>query len=263
MSAPAALRVGDVLISREGPVVTATIDRPGKRNAINYEVIDGLGAAIDTTVDSGASMLVLRGAGGTFCAGADLNLIRSMITDADGLERYVTRLSEVCDALSNGPFVSLAVVTGYAVAGGCELLLACDLAVASDDARIGDRHLENSLLPGAGGSVRLFRSLTPARARRLFYTAEMITGSLAEQWGLVCASAPVDALDAVVADLVAAISGKSPQALRAMKAMTHAAEVETFADAVAAERRIFVDYAAGSDAVRTALTAFLERARSS
>lgn len=262
MSAPAAQRTGDVLITRDGPVVTATIDRPDKRNAINYEVIDGLAAAIATTVDSGASMLVLRGAGGSFCAGADLNLIRSMITDADGLEKYVTRLSNVCDALSAGPFVSLAVVTGYAVAGGCELMLACDLAVASDDARIGDRHLKNSLLPGAGGSVRLYRALTPARARRLFYTAEMIRGDLAEQWGLVCASAPVGGLDVVVDDLVASISGKSAESLRAVKAMTHAAEVDTFDDAVAAERRIFLDYAAGSDAVRNALTAFLERTAS-
>lgn len=262
MTAPAAQRRGDVLIELDGSVVTATIDRPAKRNAINYGVIDGLAAAIAMTVDSGAAMLILRGAGGTFCAGADLNLIRSMITDAGGLQKYVTRLSDVCDGLSAGPFVSLAVVYGYAVAGGCELLLACDLAVASDDARIGDRHLQNSLLPGAGGSVRLYRALTPARARRLLYTAEMISGTVAEQWGLVCASAPTDRLDAVVEELVESITGKSAAALRAVKAMTHAAEVETFANAVAAERRIFIDYAAGSDAVHNALTAFLERAQS-
>lgn len=253
-------RVGDVVLAVDGDVVTATIDRPDKRNAINYAVIEGLHAAVARTADASAKVLVLRGAGGTFCAGADLNLIRSMISDPDGLETYVTRLSEVCDALSSGPFVSLAVVTGHAVAGGCELLLACDLALASDDARIGDRHLQNALLPGAGGSVRLFRALTPARARRLFYTAEMIIGKQAEEWGLVCGSAPVDRLDELVDELVGRIADKSLEGLQAFKRMTQAAELGTFAEGIAAERQIFVEYAGGSDAVRNALTSFLEKA---
>lgn len=250
-------RVGDVLVSAEGPVVTATIDRPEKRNAINFEVIDGLSAAIATTVERQASVLLLRGSGGTFSAGADLNLVRSTLGDDQGLTHFLARLSEVCDALAKGPFVSVAVVTGYALAGGCELLLACDLAVASDDAQIGDRHLQNSLLPGAGGSTRLFRAITPARARRLFFTAEMISGRLAEEWGLVSASCPSDRLEATVADLVSQIAAKSPAALRAMKEMTVAAETSSMAGALAEERRIFLDYAAGSEHVRSALSAFL------
>lgn len=254
------VRVGDVIVHVDGATVNATIDRPNKRNALDYEVIDGLQAAIATAIDREASLLVLRGAGGHFSAGADLALVQTLLDDASALTEYVTRLSHVCDFLATGPFVSLAVVTGYAVAGGCELLLACDLAVAADDAKIGDRHLQNSLLPGAGGSVRLFQRLTPARARRLFYTAEMISGRVAEEWGLVTASCGLQELDTVVDGLIARIVEKAPAALKAIKAMTVAAETSLMHDALAEERRIFVDYATGSDHVREALSRFLEKA---
>jgi enoyl-CoA hydratase/carnithine racemase len=250
-------RAGEVIVTVDGAVVTATIDRPEKRNAINYGVIDGLMAAITTTIDRGASVLVVRGAGPSFCAGADLNLVRSTLDDENGLNEFLARLSSVCDAMAAGPFVSLAVITGYAVAGGCEILLACDLAVASHDAKIGDRHLHNSLLPGAGGSTRMFQALTPARARRLFYTAEMISGRLAEEWGLVSEACAPDQLEATVARLISQLEAKSPAALRAMKRMTLAAESLPMADALVEERRIFLDYATGSSHVRDALTAFL------
>lgn len=260
LDAPAAAtRIGDVLVSVDDGVVTAVIDRADKRNAINYAVIEGLNAAIATTVDSRASVLVIRGAGGTFCAGADLSYVQSTLHDGSGLETYVTRLSEVCDQLAEGPFASIAAVDGYALAGGCELLLACDLAVASEDARIGDRHLANSLLPGAGGSVRLLSALTPARARYLLYTAEMISGIDAERWGLVTAAVPSAELHQHVSRLARHIAGKSADALRAAKAMTVAAEKQPCADALLTERRIFVDYVTDNDIVRNALTRFLGR----
>lgn len=258
-TAAEAVRHGDVLISVARGVVTAVIDRPDKRNAINYAVIEGLTAAIATTVESGASVLVLRGAGGNFCAGADLNYVQSTLHDGAGLEAYVTRLSEVCDQLAGGPFVSMAAVDGYALAGGCELLLACDLAVASDDARIGDRHLANSLLPGAGGSVRLIHALPPARARYLLYTAEMISGTEAERWGLVSAVVPAGDLHEHVGALAQSIAAKAPEALRAVKAMTVAAEQLPMPAALLEERRIFVGYATENDTVRDALSRFLNR----
>ena len=252
-------RVGDVLLTVYGPVLTATIDRPLKRNALSQGVIEGLFAAVDAVTSQELSLLVLRGAGNTFCAGADLDLVRSMLNDPNGMTDYLADLSRVCDQLARGPFVSLAVVSGYALAGGCELLLACDLAVASHSARIGDRHLQNSLLPGAGGSVRLMRAISPARARWLFYTAEMISGQQAEEWGLVSASCPEPELENLVSELVGVIASKSPAALRAMKTMTIAAETMTDTDALAAERQIFLDYFTGSDTVRGALTRFLGR----
>ena len=255
----AATRVGDVLVSADDGVVTAVIDRADKRNAINYAVIEGLNAAIATTVDSRASVLVIRGAGGNFCAGADLSYVQSTLHDGSGLETYVTRLSEVCDQLADGPFASIAAVDGYALAGGCELLLACDLAIASEDARIGDRHLANSLLPGAGGSVRLLSALTPARARYLLYTAEMISGIDAERWGLVTATVPSAELHQHVSRLARHIACKSADALRAAKAMTVAAQKQPRAEALLTERRIFVDYATDNDIVRDALTRFLGR----
>lgn len=254
-------RVGAVIVSSEQRVVTATIDRAEKRNAIDFDVIEGLNAAIRIATEREASVLVLRGSGGHFSAGADLHVIQSTLEDGQGLRRYLERLSEVCNGLERGPFVAVAVVSGYALAGGCELLLACDLAVADYDARIGDRHLENSLLPGGGGSVRLFRALTSARARWLLYTAEMISGRQAEEWGLVSIASPSDHVETTVNDLIARIVAKSPAGLRAMKKMTLASTDKSMIDALAEERKIFLDYATGSEHVQAALTSFLEPGR--
>jgi enoyl-CoA hydratase/carnithine racemase len=259
MSAPTAARIGDVVVELEGRVLTATIDRPQKRNAISPSVIEGLSGAIEMAQGSDATVVVLRGAGGTFCAGADLGFVSQSIDDPSVMTDFLVRLSEVCDRLVDGPFASIAVIEGFAVAGGCELLVACDLAVAADDAQIGDGHLKNALLPGAGNSVRLLQALSPARARRLFYTAELITGREAAEWGLVSASAPAGELDRVVAGIVSQIAGHSPAALRAVKQMTICAETKPMAQALADERRIFLEYAEEDDHVRNALTAFLNR----
>src|SRR5687767_13750953 len=129
-----------VTVAVDGPVVRATINRPRARNAINLAVVDGLEAALDTAESSGAKVVVLRGSGGTFCAGADLKLVQALVGDTEQMAAYVGRLANITERLESGPFVSLAVVDGFALAGGCELLLACDLALASDEARIGDRH---------------------------------------------------------------------------------------------------------------------------
>ena len=254
-----ATRIGDVVVEHDGRVVTATIDRPHKRNAIGLSVIEGLTGAIELARDGDASVLVLRGAGHTFCAGADLAFVSDSIDDPSVMNDFLARLSEVCDRLADGPFASVAVIEGFAVAGGCELLVACDLAVAADDARIGDGHLNNALLPGAGNSVRLMHALSPARARRLFYTAELISGREAADWGLVSASAPAGELEQVVSDLVSRIAGHSPPALRAIKEMTICAESKPIVEALADERRIFLEYAEGDGHVRNALTAFLGR----
>lgn len=252
-------RFGDVLCTLSGSVATVVIDRPAKRNALSQPVVDGLSQAIATAIDHDASVLVLRGTGGTLSAGADLALVRSILADTDALRRYVTSLSGVCDALASGPFVSVAVVDGYAVAGGCELLLACDLALAADDARIGDRHLQHALLPGAGGSARLFRRVSPARARRLFFTAEMISGQVAAEWGLVSASAPSGELELALGALLDSLAAKSPAACRAMKQMLIAAENCLLADAIACERELFLDYIRAAPVVAAALDAFLAR----
>jgi enoyl-CoA hydratase/carnithine racemase len=248
-----------VTVAVDGPVVRATIDRPGARNAINQAVVDGLEAALDTAESTGAKVVVLRGAGGTFCAGADLELVQSLVGDTEQMAAYVGQLANITERLESGPFVSVAVVEGFALAGGCELLLACDMAVASEDARIGDRHLEFGLAPGAGGSVRLLRALPKARARYLLLTGDAIKGTQAAEWGLVTLAVPPAELDATAEAFVDRLASRSGDALRAVKCMAGAVGTERpVNEAMLAEREIFLDFMAKSRDVKEGLAAFAE-----
>ena len=252
-------RAGDVVVAVDGPVVRVTIDRPAARNAINEAVVDGLEAALDIAEASRAKVVVLRGAGGTFCAGADLKLVQKLVDGREAMGGYVTRISNVTERLESGPFVSLAVVEGFALAGGCELLLACDISLAAADARIGDRHLEYGLAPGAGGSVRLVRTLPKAQARYLLLTGEAISGAQAAAWGLVTRAVPSAELDAVAEAVVGRLATRSGDALRAVKGMAGAVGPErTVNEAMLAEREIFLDFISTSPDVKEGLSAFAE-----
>ncbi|MGH8990665.1 MAG: enoyl-CoA hydratase/isomerase family protein [Acidimicrobiia bacterium] len=259
MTAAEGERIGDVIVSVDGPVLRATIDRPKARNAINEAVLDGLEGALDAAEATNAKVVVLSGGGGTFCAGADLKLVGQLVADRKLMSDYVTRLANVADRLESGPFVSLAVVKGFALAGGCELLLACDLALASIGARIGDRHVEFGLAPGAGGSVRLLRALPKAQARYLLLTGEVITGDQAAEWGLVSRALTPSALDGAVEAAIARLAGRSGDSLRAVKRMCAAAGADRPVDeAILAEREIFLDLMETSPDVHEGLAAFGE-----
>jgi len=257
-------RIGDVVLVEDGPVLRATIDRPEARNAISPTVVEGLEAAVRRGREVDARVLVVRGAGGTFCAGADLAFVLSTIDRPGAMEEggaftsVIRRLADVLDEMEAAPFATVAVVDGFALAGGCELLLACDVVVADEDARIGDRHLELGLLPGAGGSVRLHKALTPARSRWLLLSGEMISGREAAEWGLVTRAVPRGELDGVAEAMIARLASRSGDALSGVKEMVGAVRDIPVPDGVREERRIFLDHMAKSEDVRTALARFLQ-----
>jgi len=256
-------RVGDVLLAEDGPVLRATIDRRDARNAISPSVVDGLEAAVRRAREVEARVLVIRGAGGTFCAGADLAWVLGTIDQPGALQpggafiALLDRLTAVLGEMEAAPFATVAVVDGFALAGGCELLLACDVVVADEAARIGDRHLELGLLPGGGGSVRLYRALSPARARWLLLSGEMISGREAAEWGLVTRAVPGDELDRVAEAMIARLAGRNGDSLAGAKAMIAAVRDVPVADGVAAEQRVFIDHMGKNDAMRAALARFL------
>lgn len=256
-------RVGDVVLVEDGPVLRATIDRPEARNAINPAVADGLAAAVQRARATGARVLVLRGSAGTFCAGADLGFVLSTIDQPGALAgdgpfgALIGRLNDVLLELETAPFASVAVVEGFALAGGCELLLACDVVVADEAARIGDRHLELGLLPGGGGSVRLHKALTPARSRWLLLSGEMISGREAAEWGLVTRAVPAERLDEIAEAMIIRLASRSADAISGMKEMIAAVRDVPVRQGVSAERRIFLDHMATSEDVRLALGRFL------
>ena len=256
-------RVGDVVLVEDGPVLRATIDRPDARNAVSPSVMEGLEAAVHRARETNARVLVLRGSGGTFCAGADLAFVLSTIDQPGAFEHdgafasLIRRLNAVLLDIEAAPFATVAVVEGFALAGGCEILMACDVVVADEKARIGDRHLELGLLPGGGGSVRMHKALTPARSRWLLLSGEMISGTEAAEWGLVTRAVPRDRLDEVAEAMIARLASRSADALAGVKEMVSAGRDIPVADGIEAERRIFVDHMTKSDDVRAALARFL------
>jgi enoyl-CoA hydratase len=194
-----------------GRTAVFTINRPEARNAVNGEVARGLEAAVDRfEADDELWTGVLAGAGSVFCAGADLKLF------ADG------RDAEMFTERGNfGGFVRLprtkpiiAAVDGAALAGGCELALACDLIVASTAARFGLPEVRRSLIAAAGGLVRLPRVLPSAVATHMMLTGDAIDGERAHALGMVCElTPPGGALDAALA-LAERINANAPLAVR-------------------------------------------------
>jgi enoyl-CoA hydratase len=246
----------DVRVEVDGVVARVLIDRATALNALSPAVLDGLRAAMDTATGAGCAILVLRGAGGTLSAGADLKYLETILGDEAAVTGYLVEIGALVDALEAGPFVSVAVVEGYALAGGCEILLGCDLAVVSSAAKIGDRHLEYGLLPGAGGSVRLPRAVPGALARRLLYTGEMIDGATAFDWGLVSHVAAPEELEWTLERLVARLARHSGQALAGQKRLYRASIDVPVARALVAERATLVDHLRHSTAAAEGLAAF-------
>jgi enoyl-CoA hydratase/carnithine racemase/acyl dehydratase len=251
-------RVGDVTLDIDHYVARAVIDRPAAKNALSPDVVAGLHAAIESTISARCSVLVLRGTGGTLSSGADLKYLQEIQDDDEALRDYITSIGRVVDALEAAPFVSICVVDGYAVAGGLEILLACDLAVAADDAQLGDRHLAYGLLPGAGASVRLTRAVAPVLARRLLYTGEIITGSEAGRLGLISHAVSAGRVDETVEDLVARLARHSPTALAGMKRLHRQALVLDAPTAILQEREALLTHMAYDPAPTEGLAAFAE-----
>jgi enoyl-CoA hydratase/carnithine racemase len=209
-----------VLVERRGPVAVLTINRPGQRNAVNGAVAQALGAALrEVENDRSVRVTVLTGAGAVFCAGADLKEI-----DA-GRDAEILR----------GPFgfagfvrfprtkPAIAAVNGHALAGGTELVLACDLAVGARGARFGLPEVKRGIFAGAGGAIGLPLRVAGKRAMELLLTGDAITADTAERWGLV--NAVVDdgmALDAAL-ELAERVAVNAPASLRETLALAGAA----------------------------------------
>jgi len=171
-----------VRFERDGHLAIITIDRPEVRNAINGEVSRGIEAAIDTLEDDPSLWVgILAGSGPVFCAGADL---KAAVEGRAG-EISTTRGGFGGIAARRREKPIIAAVDGAALAGGWEIVLACDLVVASQAARFGIPEVKRGLIAGAGGLFRLARQLPPNIAMELALTGDPINAATASKWGIV------------------------------------------------------------------------------
>jgi 3-hydroxypropionyl-coenzyme A dehydratase len=161
------------------------INRPEVLNALDKEVVTELYTEIETAgIDDRIKTVIITGSGErSFCAGGDLRYVINI--DPIEAERYASFMHNLLNKIENLEKPVIAAINGYALGGGCQLALACDVRIASNNAKIGQTEVTVGIPPGWGGTQRLFRIVGPAKAKELIYTGKMILAHEAERIGLV------------------------------------------------------------------------------
>ena len=174
-----------IQLEPRGDIAIIKINRPEALNAVNTDVIAELSRTIDIVgVDDGTKAIIITGVGErSFCAGADIAYMVNI--DPIKAERYASSAQAVLNKIERLEKPVIAAVNGFALGGGCELALACDIRIASGNAKIGQPEVTIGIPPGWGGTQRLARIVGPAKAKELIFTGKMITAEEAAQIGLV------------------------------------------------------------------------------
>lgn len=244
-------------VERADGVATVTIDRPEKRNALNGQVRRELMAVLDGLEgEAQVRVVVITGAGDrAFVAGADIGEFaeRTALEQRSAMEGR--RVFEVVAAF---PRPVIASINGYALGGGCELALACDLRIAARSARLGQPEVNLGILPGGGGTQRLPRLVGMGRAMRLILTGELIGAEEAERIGLVDEVVDDEALRGRTRELAASIARHSPVALKLIKEAVRASAEMPMAAGLALERELFITAFSSEDRTE-GVNAFLEK----
>jgi enoyl-CoA hydratase len=242
-----------VLTEASDGVLEITLNRPQARNAVNLPVAEGIAAALDALdADDGLHVGILTGAGGAFCAGMDLKAFVSG-------ERPWVEGRGFAGIVERGPRKPLiAAVEGFAVAGGFEVALACDLVVAARDARLGIPEVKRSLVAAGGALLRLPRRMPYHVAMELALTGDPIDAARGYELGVVNRLAEPGQAVAVARELAAAIARNGPLALDASKQILQSALDWTEAEGWE-RQRVLVDPVFASQDAREGATAFAEK----
>jgi len=211
-----------VTVEREGSVATLTIDRQDKLNAISPQVVEELGQSLLELESEPPSAIVITGAGEkAFVAGADIAEMSQM--SAVGAKRFAEIGHAAMALLDRSPVPTIAAVNGFALGGGCEIALACDIRIAAENAMFGFPEVGLGILPGMGGTQRLPRLVGPGKASELIFSARRINAAEAKEIGLVNrVVGQGEALNAAQ-QLAEEISKNGPLAVRYAKAAANKA----------------------------------------
>lgn len=216
-----------------------TLARADKLNPLDWATVRDLKAAV-AEIEARADIfaVVVTGRGRSFSAGGDLDGYINLYKNPDKFSAFLEDFFDMLNAIEASSKIYIAAINGVCVAGGLELLLACDLVIAAESAKIGDGHLNFGQLPGAGGSQRLPRAVGMLRAKKLMLTGDLVSAIEAWDMGLVTDVVPDSELDAAATALVAKLGEKSRAGLRGAK---HLANLTLTTD-LAAGLRQEIDY---------------------
>jgi enoyl-CoA hydratase len=245
----------NILVETKGRVGIVRLNRPQALNALNRELMIELAQAIDVyDADDGVGCLLITGNDKAFAAGADIK----EMADKPFIDVYLGNFAVKWDCAAHARKPIVAAVAGFALGGGCELAMHCDLIIAADNAKFGQPEIKIGVIPGIGGTQRLTRAVGKAKAMELILTGRMMDAAEAERSGLVARVVPAASLmeEAMkVANTIATLS--LPSVLAAKEAVNRAFE-SPLAEGVIFERRIFHSLFATQDQ-KEGMQAFVEK----
>ncbi|MGQ0561227.1 MAG: enoyl-CoA hydratase/isomerase family protein [Gemmatimonadota bacterium] len=244
-------------VSIDRGIAVVVINRPDKRNALNAMVRSELIGVLEALRDHDeARVVIITGAGDkAFVAGADINEFAERTAVQ---QRAIMAERTMFEEIAAFPKPVIAMINGFALGGGCELALACDVRIAARSAKLGQPEIKLGIIPGGGGTQRLPRLIGTGRALRMVLTGELIDAVEAERIGLVDRVVEDGDLHDATMELARAIAAHSSLTLRLAKSAVRAAEEMPLASGLAYERELFITAFASEDK-REGVAAFLEK----
>jgi enoyl-CoA hydratase len=244
-----------ILVERRGPVALVTLNRPKALNALNAQLVAELDRALtEVDGDDALACAVLTGSEKAFAAGADIK----EMAGRDFAEAFSSDFIAPWARIAQHKKPVIAAVAGYALGGGCELAMMCDLILAADTARFGQPEINLGTIPGAGGTQRLTRLVGKSKAMEMVLTGRMMDAQEAERSGLVARVVPAADLVEEAVRLGEAIASKSRPIVQMAKDAVNAAYETTLAEGIRVERRLFYATFATEDR-REGMAAFAEK----
>jgi enoyl-CoA hydratase len=256
---PGTVEVEPIQYEVEGHVAHIWLNRPHKRNSVSQQLLQELDEARQRAEDDPeVRVMVFRGREGTFCSGFDLDELQSDFIGTTHAFEIAQRSARILDAIFNSSKPSVCVLEGHTTAGGFEIMINCDFAIAEDTALIGDFHMRRALFGGAGPIYRLPRILGERRAKELMLSGKLITGREAKEWGLVNDCAPAEELDECVERFVSQLADKSPFQMAITK-MTLNKSLDADTATLMVMERLAVGVTLNSNDAAEGVAAFLEK----
>ncbi|MCK0209127.1 enoyl-CoA hydratase [Starkeya koreensis] len=245
----------NILVETNGRVGVITLNRPKALNALNAALIGELGHALDAfEADAGIGAIVLTGSERAFAAGADIKEMQPLLFPATYTEDFITSW----ERLSRCRKPVIAAVAGYALGGGCEIAMMCDIILAADNARFGQPEIQLGIMPGAGGSQRLTRAIGKAKAMEMCLTGRTLTAEEADRYGLVSRVVPLAELRDEAMKVAGTIADLSLASVMMTKESVNRAFETTLAEGIRFERRLFQALFATADQ-KEGMSAFTEK----
>lgn len=249
----------NIIVETKDKVGIVKMNRPAAMNALNSETLEELNGAFTQLGQSDqVKAIIITGEGKAFVAGADIAEMKDM--SGDQARAFSMKGQKVFDLIAKTPKPVIAAVNGFALGGGCELAMACDIRIASENAKLGQPEVNLGVIPGFAGTQRLSRLVGAAKAKELIFTADMVDAQTAHSIGLVNQVVPAEQLMDACVEMAGKIASKGPTAVKLAKKVISEGIETRLDEGSAYESRDFGECFKSGEA-KEGMSAFLEKRR--